>query len=92
MLFVLISIRNSYHEERRRVAYEAKELIASNETKNKLLSILAHDAGLGLVRCKNFIELQDGRIWCESKPGYGTSFFNTLNDCTVLKEKQVLQL
>ncbi|RYF96313.1 MAG: HAMP domain-containing histidine kinase [Chitinophagaceae bacterium] len=264
VLFILISIRNAYHEERRRAAYEAKALIASNETKNKLLSILAHDlkdplasiqsflellsdydieeteriniekellvrtqnasqmlanvltwsksqmdgvqpqvrelnlagtlastlqlsksiaaekgietqfvipadicvaadadmlqlvirnlvmnaikftypggkiglniqladrkctimitdtgigipeekkntvfslsdkttygtenekgAGLGLVLCKNFIELQGGRIWFESKPGHGTSFFITLKECTVLKEKQVLQL
>jgi two-component system sensor histidine kinase/response regulator len=47
-------------------------------------------AGLGLVLCKNFIELQDGKIWFESQPGQGTAFFIALKDCTSIKREQVL--
>lgn len=57
VLFILISIRNAYHEERRRAAYEAKALSASNETKNKLLSILAHDLKDPLASIQSFLEL-----------------------------------
>lgn len=31
--------------------------------------------GLGLLLCKEFAELQGGRIWVESAPGAGTAFF-----------------
>ena len=31
--------------------------------------------GLGLLLCKEFTELQGGRIWLESAPGEGTAFF-----------------
>lgn len=31
--------------------------------------------GLGLLLCKEFTELQGGRIWLESTPGEGTAFF-----------------
>lgn len=35
-------------------------------------------SGLGLSICKSFIESMDGRIWAESKPGKGSSFYFTL--------------
>jgi len=34
--------------------------------------------GLGLMLCKEFTEVQHGRIWFESEQGKGTTFFVTL--------------
>jgi signal transduction histidine kinase len=35
-------------------------------------------SGLGLLLCKDFIEMNGGRIWLESQEGKGTSFYVTL--------------
>jgi signal transduction histidine kinase len=34
--------------------------------------------GLGLVLCKEFTELQHGKIWFESRPGEGSAFYVSL--------------
>jgi signal transduction histidine kinase len=34
--------------------------------------------GLGLSIAKNLVEMQGGRIWCESEPGKGSAFHFTV--------------
>ena len=34
--------------------------------------------GLGLILCKDFVEINRGRIWCESQEGSGTTFHFTI--------------
>ena len=34
--------------------------------------------GLGLILCKEFVDMHNGRIWAESKPGEGSTFHFTL--------------
>lgn len=55
--FILIFVRKAYEKERRGVAHQAAELEASNQTKNKLLSILAHDLKDPLASLQNYLEL-----------------------------------
>ncbi len=40
-------------------------------------------SGLGLVLCKEFIDKHRGKIWAESEPGKGSTFFFTLPTATI---------
>lgn len=57
MLLVIVYIRNAYNQERRIVEQKARALEVSNNTKNKLLSILAHDLKEPLSSLQGFLEL-----------------------------------
>jgi PAS domain S-box-containing protein len=35
--------------------------------------------GIGLAHCKKIVQLHDGKIWFESKPGEGTEFYFTIS-------------
>lgn len=58
LIFVATNyIRKSYHMEKIAAEEKAEELKLSNETKNKLLSILAHDLRAPLGSIQNYLEI-----------------------------------
>jgi signal transduction histidine kinase len=70
-----IGIRKDHHEA---IFHRFRKL---NERSVKIY----RGTGLGLAITKKLVELLGGRIWIESKPGKGSTFYFTLQDC-LLKE------
>ena len=54
---------------------EQKPKIFSLQAKSTYGTINEKGIGLGLVLCKDFTEMQNGKIWFESEPGKGTAFY-----------------
>jgi two-component system sensor histidine kinase/response regulator len=63
------------------IAGKRKEEIFSIKSESTYGTQNEKGAGLGLVLCREFTELQNGRIWFESVLGTGTSFYIALHKC-----------
>ena len=51
------------------------KLFQINEVTSTLGSENEKGTGLGLILCKEFVEMNNGKIWVESEVGVGTTFF-----------------
>jgi signal transduction histidine kinase/Flp pilus assembly protein TadD len=60
------------NEETIRKLFKLNEITTHNGTEGE------KGTGLGLILCKEFIQLHKGRIWIESEPGKGSKFIFTL--------------
>ncbi|HAH23824.1 MAG TPA: hypothetical protein DCL77_08715 [Prolixibacteraceae bacterium] len=70
-----IGIKKEHHDE---IFHRFRKL---NESSSRLY----RGTGLGLAISQKIIDLLGGRVWIESEPDIGSTFFFTLQDC-VLKE------
>ncbi len=49
-------------------------------------------SGMGLAMCRRIVEFYGGRIWAESKPGCGTTFYFTLPKCHATNQRDWIKL
>ncbi len=56
----------------------AKHLFLDTQKESTVGTNGEKGTGLGLILCKDFIEINDGKIWVESSLGFGTSFYVSL--------------
>ncbi len=68
-----VGIKKEQHEEVFRRFMKLSEISARSY----------RGAGLGLAITKKLVELLGGKIWVESEPGKGSTFFFTLQGCTL---------
>ena len=57
---------------------DVKNLFNINETIKNPVNRKDKGSGLGLLICKDFVEINQGKIWVESVPGKGSKFYFTL--------------
>ena len=69
---------------------EEQKTIFNRFTKGKNEQIHNNGAGLGLSIVKGLINILDGKIWVDSKPGIGSSFFFTIPYKKELIEQPVI--
>ncbi len=73
--FYLISVKDhgvGIPEDQLAKLFSLAENVSTKGTNNE------KGSGLGLILCKEFIEMNDGKLWVESKEGNGSTFFFTL--------------
>lgn len=74
---ILISVKDNgigMSDEKQNKLFKIGEMESTPGTNNE------KGTGLGLILCKEFIELHGGRIWVESEKGNGAIFYFTLPD------------
>lgn len=79
---IIISVKDNgigISESDRNRLFESNRHYSTRGTENE------KGTGLGLILCKEFLEKNNGRIWVESQPGKGSTFYIALHN--VLEKK-----
>jgi len=63
------------------ISFEMQDGLFSLRTKSTFGTNNEKGVGLGLVLCKEFTELQGGKIWFQSTPKVGTAFYISIPIC-----------
>jgi signal transduction histidine kinase len=77
--FTLLSVKDSGIGIPRETLTKLFRIDANHKTRGTEGEL---STGLGLILCKEFVERHEGKIWVESEPGKGSSFYFTLNAIT----------